>query len=148
MTFFEYLSVAVSIVLSISAAQILLNLRSVFDSASRYWVHAAWVVIVLLTHLLAWWGIWAYRVVESWTLATFALLLINPGVLLVVSSTLVDKSASESWKTHYFSIRIPFFAAFLIIGMSTILRDWILLDLTPFDYNRLPELSETDCDLR
>jgi len=36
LTLFEYLSVAVSIVLSLSAAQILVNLRAVFDPARRY----------------------------------------------------------------------------------------------------------------
>ena len=107
MTLFEYLSVAVSIVLSLSAAQILVNLRAVFDPASRYWVHTLWVVIVLFVHLLFWWGFWAYRVVESWNLATFALVLLNPGILFVASTTLVLNASKldRSWEQHFFDIR-------------------------------------------
>ena len=142
MTLFEYLSVAISIVLSLSAAQILVNLRALFDPAKRYWVHIAWVVIVLFTHLLLWWGFWAFRDVESWSLATFFLVLLNPGILFVVSTTLVvDGSKSEkSWEQHYFENRTSFFATFALIPICAVLRNWILMDAPVVRLVHLPEL--------
>ena len=114
MTLFEYLSVAISIVLSLSAAQILVNLRAVLDPARRYWVQILWVVILLYVHLLLWWGFWAYRDVESWNLAMFSLVLLNPGLLFVSSTTLVvDASKSDrNWEQHFFDVRRSFFVTF------------------------------------
>jgi hypothetical protein len=144
-TLFEYLSVAVSIVLSLSAAQILVNLRAVFDPARRYWVHALWVVMALFVHLLVWWGFWAYRVVESWNLATFSLVLLNPGILFVASTTLVHNAAKldRSWEQHFFDIRRSFFVIFGMIPAGSVLRDWILFDTPVMTWFHLPELLMT-----
>ena len=141
MTLFEYLSVAVSIVLSLSAAQILTNLRAVFDPERRYWVHCVWVAVVLFTHLLIWWGFWAFRAVDSWNLATFSLVLTNPGVLFVASITLVvDGSKAEAaWEEHFFRIRRSFFVIFGMVPSVSVLRDWVLLDTPILHLSHLPE---------
>ena len=145
MTLFEYLSVAVSIVLSLSAAHILGNLRAVFEPATRYWIHALWVVISLFIHLLVWWGFWAYRIVESWNLATFALVLLNPGILFVASTTLVlDRSGLDrNWEQHFFDIRRSFFATFGLIAPGAVLRDWILFGTPVVSSGHLPEMFIT-----
>ncbi len=143
MTIFEYLSVAVSIVLSLSATQLLLNVRSIFDSATRYWVHIVWVLILLSTHILTWWGLWAYRVVESWTLFTFSLLLVNPGILFVASSTLVNKPSHQNWEEHFYSIRTSFFGFYILIPIGSVFRDWVLLDLPILNLVRVPEFVMT-----
>ena len=145
MTLFEYLSVAVSIVLSLSAAQILVNLRAVFDPARRYWVHTLWVVITLFVHLLIWWGFWAYRVVDSWNLATFSLVMLNPGILFVASSTLVPNGSKldMSWEQHFFAVRRAFFVTIGLIPAGAVLRDWILFDTPVVTWDHLPELFMT-----
>ncbi len=141
-TLFEYISVAISIVLALSAAQLLGNLREVFDPARRYWVHALWVIHVLLVHILLWWGFWAYRDVESWNLAFFALVLVNPGLLFVCSNALVlsQRGNGTSWEQHFFSVRKWFFVARGLIGMVSTLRSWLLLDIPILDPGRLPSL--------
>ena len=139
-TLFEYLSVATSIVLSLSVTQVLSSLRAVFHSGRRYWVHAIWTVLVLILHLIIWWAFWAYRDVESWNLATFALVLFNPGVLFVASNTLVNREPNvESWAEHYFAIRRPFFATFGLIPLGTLLRDGILFGTPVLIPGHLPE---------
>lgn len=142
MTLFEYLSVAVSIVLSLSAAQILSNIRAVFSSARRYWVHIAWVAMVLYTHLLLWWGFWAYRDLESWNLASFSLALINPGILFVLSTTLVvdGSKLDRSWEQYFFDIRRSLFPMLGLIPVGSMLRDWVLLDTPVVTKGHLPEL--------
>ena len=145
MTLFEYLSVAVSIVVSLSAAQILVNLRAVFNPARRYWVHTLWVVIVLYIHLLLWWGFWAYRDIELWNLATFSLVLLNPGILFVASSTLVlnVSKTDDSWEKHFFDIRRSFIVTIGLIPVGAVLRDWVLLDTPVVTWGHLPELFMT-----
>jgi hypothetical protein len=144
-TLFEYLSVAVSIVLSLSAAQILVNLRAVFDPRKRYWPHAVWVIIVLFVHLLGWWGFWAYRVVESWNLATFSLVLLNPGILFVCSTTLVldGSKLDRNWEQHFFDVRRSFFVVFGLVPVGAVLRNWILIDTPVMAWGHLPELLMT-----
>jgi len=144
MTLFEYLSVATSIVLSLSVAQVLRNLRTVFDSAKRYWVHAVWTVAVLILHLLVWWIFWAYRDVESWNFATFTLVLLNPGILFVASNTLVSREPKvESWTEHYFSIRRPFFATIGLMPLGTLMRDGILFGTPVLIPGHTPEALAT-----
>ena len=133
MTLFEYLSVAISIVLSLSAAQLLGNLREVFDPARRYWVHALWVLQTLWLHVLYWWSMWAYREVESWNLLSFAFVLLVPALLFMSSSALVPSYATSvsSWDDHFFKVRRWYFAARSLLVVFAGLRSWLLLDSTP-----------------
>ena len=131
MTLFEYLSVATSIVLSLSAAQLLSKLRPVLDPARRYWVHALWTFVVLLLHLNIWWEFWGYREVVDWNFAKFSLMLLNPGILFVCSSMLVnlDSELSQAWDNHFFDVRRPFFAMLLMLPIVSVLRRWVLAEI-------------------
>jgi hypothetical protein len=128
-TLFEFISAAVSIVLALSAGQILLNLREVFDPTRRYWVHAVWVVQALIIHVLVWWSLWAYRGIQ-WDLASFVLVLVPAGLLFVMSSALVPNSSSTvtSWEAHFFEVRRWFFAARILFIIGAGFRSWFLLD--------------------
>jgi hypothetical protein len=53
MTLFEYLSVAVSLVLALGLTHLLANLRAVVEPTRRYSVHALWVVYLLGHHSAA-----------------------------------------------------------------------------------------------
>ncbi len=142
MTLFEFLSVAISIVLALSAAQLLGNIREVFAPPRRYWVHALWVVHLLLIHVVSWWGLWAYRDLESWNLGLFALFLVIPGLVFVCSNTLVLPRHGNvtSWEQHFFSVRKWFFAARGLIGVVSGLRSWLLLGIPILDPARFPAL--------
>ena len=142
MTLFEYLSVGVSIVLSLSAAQLLINIRAVLHPAERYWVHALWVIHLLVIHVMFWWNFWAYREVESWNLAFFALALASPGLLFVCSNALVlaQRSNKMSWEEHFFSVRKSFFVMRGVIALIAQLRRWLLLGLPILEPRGLPAL--------
>ena len=58
MDIFEYLSVAISIVLAMGLATLLRALRDVLAPARRYWVHALWVLQVAFLHVQLWWAYW------------------------------------------------------------------------------------------
>ena len=130
MTLFEFLSVAVSIVLALSAGELLTNLRYAFASNRRYWVHSIWVIQQLVMHVLVWWALWAYRDIESWNLLTFTLVLLPPGFLFLCTTTLVPRNSPEivSWRDHFFEVRRWFFAARSLFIVAAALRTWLLLD--------------------
>ena len=129
MTLFEFLSVGVSIVMALSAGQLLMNLRDVFESGRRYWVHALWVLHLLTAHVVIWWSLWAYRDMPSWNLASFGLVLLTPGLLFVCTSALVPNSSSSisSWEEHFFKVRRWFFAARILLLLVAGARTWLLL---------------------
>ena len=142
MTLFEYLSVATSIVLALSAAQLLTNLRSVMHRARRYWVHVLWIFLLLLGHLLVWWEFWGYRDVTSWNFAKFTLMLLNPGILFVCSNTLVhsESKVDKPWDEHFYQVRRSFFAVFGMLPLVSVLRRWSLADIPILSPNNFPEL--------
>ncbi len=131
MTLFEYISVAFSIVLSLGAATLLGALRRVFTPGRRYWVHAAWVVTTLFMHAIAWWALWSFSAVESWTLPTFLLVLLQPAVLYLVASLLVgdEPATTESWREHFFRTRRWFFSARAVYMAAIIIASWQVLDV-------------------
>jgi hypothetical protein len=128
-TLFEFLSVAISIVLALSAGQLLSSFREVFDPSRRFWVHAIWVLHLLLLHVLTWWSLWAFRDVP-WTLPTFGVILLPPVILFVCSSALVpsDTSIVSSWESHFFQVRRWFFAVRSLFIVAAGFRSWFLLD--------------------
>jgi len=71
--------------------------------------------------------------------------LLNPGILLVVSSTLVLHSSKSngSWEQHFFDIRRSFFVIVGLVPVGAMLRDWILLETPVVTWYHLPELLMT-----
>jgi len=130
MTLFEYIAAAVSIVLSLSAAQLLGATRYVLAPSRRYWVHATWVADILFIHLLAWWSIWSVRDIATWTFASFALIMVVPASLYIASSILVTDSPRdvESWERHFLKVRRGFYGAYAVTVLAAAARRWLLLD--------------------
>lgn len=146
MTLFEYMAIAVTVVLALSAVQTLASLRSIFQPQRRYWVHALWVVHLLLMHVILWWEIWvylwAYPHIESWNLVVFGLVLLNPCLLVVCTYALVFRRHSDetSWEQHFFSVRKWFFMVRgLIVVVSTLVFS-LFLSIPILDPAQLPGL--------
>ncbi len=135
MTFFEYLSVGYSIVLSLVVLRVLSGLPAALDRERIYWVHALWVFYVLVRALVFWWSFWSNREVETWSFFSFAIVLLLPGMLYMMAVALIpdDSSKVSSWRDHYFSVHRQFFAIFalsllLVVATSVFLRNAPLLD--------------------
>ena len=120
MTHFEFISVAVSIVLALSAARLLTALPHVLAPGRRYWVHALWSVTLLSMHLGFWWAIWIYREIDPWTFRSFAAVMLTPGLMYLTVSTLVSDSPTsiESWRTHFHTRHRTFFSLYLATVLS------------------------------
>ena len=139
MTLFEYISVAFSVVLSLSAAQILSNLRSVLDPSRRDLVHGLWMLHVLFLHVLVWWTGWGLRDV-SWTLPTFTLALSAPALLFVAANSLVPPDDSVSLRDHFLAQRSLFFTARGLLVLSSYATSYVVVDSSLVTPARLPGL--------
>ena len=142
MTLFEYLSVALSIVVSLGAAQPLGGLRGALRPEGRYWVHVAWIGALLFGHLLIWWEFWGYRHVEDWTLGGFILMLVNPGLYYVAASALIEVNEDEGRgrEARFHELKGSFCLPFGLVIPISMLRDWLILGIPMTFPKSLPEM--------
>ena len=135
MTFFEYLSVGYSIVLSLVVLRVLSGLPAALDRERSYWVHALWLFYVLVRAMVFWWSFWSNREVATWSFFSFTLVLLVPGLLYMMAVALIpdDSNNVSSWRDHYFAVHRRFFAIFalsllLVVTNSVFLRNAPLVD--------------------
>lgn len=126
MTHFEYISVGAALIFALVIGRLVGGLAPALAKERRYWVHAGWIVVLLLITVFQWWGIWRVRAVE-WTPIRFLWLLMLPGILLARAILLVgaNPDSIESFKQHFFQIRLRFFGLGLASGLHLFLTPWI-----------------------
>lgn len=140
MTLFEYISVAVSLVLSLCVVRLLDGLRFAATRKRRYWVHLLWVITKLLNCAIFWWLLWAARDSAPWNFATFMWVLLFPGTLYLQCTALVTTTPGEIlvWRDHFYSIRRWFFTMNLVIVGYALLSSEIFLSAPLLDPSRAP----------
>jgi hypothetical protein len=143
MTLFEYLSVALSIVLAFGATHILGNLRYVFESGRRYWVHAFIVILILILYPQNWWAFWDLSRSENWNSYTFLLSVLGPGILYMMVVTLIPTAIAPSadWKEHFRSTRPWFYTLTLIYLAWAVVQPIIMLNAPIFHPFRLGQIA-------
>lgn len=130
MTLFEYLSVAFSIVLSLSAVRLLAGLSASFLPGRRCWVHTLWLGSSLLLAALVWWNFWSFRNAQ-WNFLSFLLGLFVPGSIYLMAVALVPDSPGRvtSWEEQFSAARARFFTALAMFFALITATSWILLGL-------------------
>ncbi len=118
-TIFEYISVAIAIVVSFGVVRLLDGVSHAADPNRRYWPHLAWVGIKLLHCFNVWWGLWASRDV-SWDYGRFLVQLGPPLILYLQATALVTSSprSVENWRAHYYAVRRRFFGLNFFFGFA------------------------------
>jgi len=111
MSQFEFISVAVSLVLALGVTRLLEGLPLLAQSKNRCWLHWFWCVQIGINFALTWWIFWNYRGVEDWNLLKFLLILIYPALSFVVAATLIPKNADTDtdWHNYFYGIRHTLF---------------------------------------
>lgn len=129
MSQFEFISVAVSIILALSIARLLTALPQAFAPDKRYWVHVVWCLVMLSPHLAFWWSIWIYRDVEPWSFQAFVAVLLTPALLYMTVTTLCsdEPRSVDSWRTYFFERRRLMFSLGLAVFFSIPLRQLVVL---------------------
>ena len=111
MSQFEFISVAVSLVLALGVTRLLEGLPILAQSKNRCWVHWFWCVQIGTNFAMTWWIFWNYREVDNWNLLKFLLVLVYPAMSFVVAAILIPKDAKSNtdWHDYFYKIRPTLF---------------------------------------
>lgn len=111
MSHFEYLTVAVSLILSFGLVRLIDGLWPAVRSTSRYPTHWAWVTFKLYSSVMYWWTNWNYKD-HDWNLVGFVWMLAGPLLLYGQATLLAPRNADSvaDWRVHYFSVARPLLA--------------------------------------
>jgi len=142
---YQHVVVVMSIVLGLSVTQLLKGLAQLYRTRKRvrpYWLHTAWIVLLVFFSLVLWWLHWNYRTIEDWNFFRFVLYL-SPMIVFYFLTSIVIPDASDpvtDYRAYYYSSRLVFFGTFalqlvLAHGAGVIVRRLPLLD--PSDPFRL-----------
>jgi hypothetical protein len=135
---YQHVVVVMSIVLGLSVTQLLKGLAQLYRTRNRvrtYWLHTAWVVLLIFFSLVLWWLFWSYRSIEDWSFFRFILYL-SPMIVFYFLTSIVIPDPSDpvtDYKEYYFSSRFGFFGTFalqivLAHAAGVIIRGLPLLD--------------------
>jgi hypothetical protein len=116
---FSYICVLTSIVAGLAVTRLVSGFGQLLQTRARtrpYWVHALWMVNVLLTVIISWWVQYRWRNAENWTLFLFLWLLVAPLILYLVTALLFPINQEEvvvtSWREHFYSNNHKIFPLF------------------------------------
>jgi len=131
---FSYICVLTSIVAGLAVTRLVSGFGQLLQTRARtppYWVHALWMVNVLLTMIITWWIQYRWRNVAHWTLFLFLWLLVAPLILYLVAALLFPTNQDEvvvtNWREHYYANNQKIFALFglthlFLVVWSALLR--------------------------
>lgn len=133
MTLFEFLTVAVSIVLALGLARLVHGLRVSANPETRYWVHFGYIAWGIVLHALLWWSLWRFQSDVDWNFGRFLYVMIAPVLLYSVSSTLVPDNPAEiaSWRDYFFSVRSSFFWVFTVFSLHQAFASTLVQGVPP-----------------
>jgi hypothetical protein len=122
MTIFEFLSVAVSIVLALTLGKLIAATPHVFAAGARDAIHAGFFLVTGFVVLAIWWFVWTLNDKATWNFLEFLLMMGSPIGLYLAAHLLVSDVPREvsNWKDHFAKIYRWFFAAVL----ATVVLPW------------------------
>lgn len=139
MSTFEFFSVALTFVLGLGVARLLVGGLYVFRNRRRYasdWVPVAWAAIIFLLQIQYWWSIFELEaLVEIWTqqifltLLTLTLLLFVAGALVLPSS---DEHALDDLTDYFQENGRWAMVAVSVYSVGTVIANWLLFGASPF----------------
>ena len=131
MTIFEFLSVAVSIVLALTLGKLIAATPHVFSSRARDVIHAGFFLVTNFVVLAIWWFVWMLHDKASWNFLEFLIMMGSPVGLYLAAHLLVSDVPGEvvSWREHFATVHRWYFAAILATVIFAIVRMvWVLGD--------------------
>src|SRR3954470_25053045 len=125
---FSYICVLTSIVAGLAVTRLVSGFGQLLQTRQRvptYWVHALWMVNVLITAIITWWVQYRWRITEHWTLFLLLWLLAAPLVLFLVTALLFPTNQEDvivtSWRDHFYTNHRKIFLLFgMIFAMDLI----------------------------
>jgi hypothetical protein len=112
------------------------------EPGRRYWVHVSWLMLSIGLCLVGFWAFLSYRHVE-FTLPRFIAVLSSPALIYMYSSLVspADPSLVESWREHFFRVRIALFGTGVLLMGQVLLNNYLFLGLSPLSIDALSTLA-------
>ena len=103
MSTFEYLSVALSLILGLGVTHLLLGILRVFGARHRQridWIPITWAAGIFLLQIQFWWSTFELvELLETWTQVTFSILLAHVIMLFVAGALILPTSIDQERET-------------------------------------------------
>lgn len=131
MTFFEYISVFISIIVALGIAQVLSGYAKSIENPPGqkiYWVHLLWTAWLFVFLIFFWWFEFRLSQVEVWTFYAYSVVVIYATLLYLLSAILFPGREHDGidFEERFFSRRRWFFGfllLFLVIDtLDTLLK--------------------------
>jgi hypothetical protein len=129
MTVFEFLSVAISIVLALTLGKLVAATPHVFSRDKRDPIHAGLFLVNCFVVLNIWWFVWSLHEKTSWNFLEFLILMGSPIALYLAAHLLVSDVPGEvrSWREHFAGVHRWYFAAILATAIFANVRTvWVV----------------------
>jgi hypothetical protein len=129
---FSYLSVFISIVLGLGAANLLTGLARIVQMRARvtmYWPTIVWALTLLVIHIQTWWTMFGMRFVQTWDFVSFSITLLQPILLFFLSALIMpdfDRDEALDLKHNYFTHVRWFFGIFIGVLLASLTRSYVL----------------------
>lgn len=94
-----------------------------------FWPALIWSALVLLFATQAWWASFGLNDEEDWRFATFAIILLQMGLLYMLAAVVlpdVPDGAAIDLQAHYAAQRRPFFGCLIAVVAVSLLKDLML----------------------
>ena len=133
MSIFEFLTVAVSIVLAFGLSRLISSIPYVFDPQKRDWLHALVLILLIIAHLVLWWRMWLLNTVSSWNFFQFVILVGSPLSLYLTTAALVSNTPDkiDNWRQHFSDRSHWIFSALAATTFFGLLRSFFVMGTTP-----------------
>lgn len=136
---FEYLGVLISIILGLGITQLLASFAGVLrDRAQLRFddVPLAWAATLVLLHVQTWWTLFDLRGIGAWTFAQFAVVLLQPVILYLLSAlVLPPPGARLDLGANFAAHRRWFFGLLLALLAASLAKDLALRGHLPIAAN-------------
>jgi hypothetical protein len=129
---FEYLSVLLSIILGLAITQVLQGYRGLLLSRSTVTVDPPtliWSALLLLIVTQSWWASFGLSHHRNWDFGSFSLILLQMVLLYMMAALIlpdVPRGEPVDLRAHFYCERRPFFAIFIAMLVTSLVKDWAL----------------------
>jgi hypothetical protein len=137
---FNYLAVLISIILGLGVTQLLSAFGRWIERRESFHVFAPsilWAAILLLIHVQTWWSMFGLRLLSDWTFLRFAVVLLQPITLFLMSVLALPTSGSDQidLRSNYYNQRPWFFGLLAFLVLVSLAKDLVVSGALPGGLN-------------
>ncbi len=137
---FNHLAVLISIVLGLGIAQLLSGFGRQLEQRQTFRAYrpsVIWATALLAIHVQSWWAMFGMRDHEAWTFVQFALVLLQPIILYLLTTLVIPSQTApeQDLKRNYWAQRKWFFGMLAALLVVSVMKDVALDRMLPEPVN-------------